>query len=94
MLTRGIGRVQRAKLGKLGLTGVLDDVVVSHEVGASKADGSLFAAAESRLRAREFVYVSTHPADVDHAANAGWHAVLAEPDDLRESITGWLRGHR
>lgn len=90
VLTRGIGHVQRAKLDKLGLSDVLDDVVISHEVGASKADGSLFRIAEKRVEAEAFVYVSTHSSDVEYASDAGWHTVFAEPQDLREQVTKWL----
>ena len=90
VLSRGIGHVQRAKLAKLGLSEALDDVVISHEVEASKADGSLFHVAEGRLEADAFVYVSTHSSDVEHAAAAGWHTVLAQPHELRVQVTKWL----
>ncbi len=90
VLTRGIGHVQRAKLDKLGLTEVLDDVVISHEVRASKADGSLFRIAEERLEAEAFVYVSTHPSDVEHAAAAGWHTMFTESQSLRDQVSSWL----
>ncbi len=93
VLTRGIGHVQRAKLDKLGLSEILDDVVISHEVGASKADGSLFRTAEERLGAKEFVYVSTHASDIQHATDAGWQGVFAEAQELRESVTAWLAAH-
>ncbi|MFP4600769.1 MAG: HAD family hydrolase [Persicimonas sp.] len=93
VLTRGIGHVQLAKLDKLGLSDILDDVVISHEVGASKADGSLFRAAEERREAAAFVYVSTHSSDIRHAASAGWRTIFAEPEQLRETIIEWLSKH-
>ena len=50
-LTRGVGRVQRAKLEKLELVDLLDDIAISHELGARKSDGSLFEVAQQRLAA-------------------------------------------
>lgn len=90
VLTRGIGHVQRAKLDKLSLSDVLDDVVISHEVGASKDDGSLFRVAESRLEAEKFVYVSTHSSDIRAAGDVGWDGVFVEHQKLQESLTEWL----
>jgi putative hydrolase of the HAD superfamily len=78
VLTRGVGRVQRAKIEKLQLSDVLDDIAISHELGARKSDGSLFEAARQRLSADEYVYVSTHESDVEHARQAGWKGRLVD----------------
>lgn len=45
VLTNGTGRQQRAKLERTGLAALLDAVVISEEVGASKPDPAIFAAA-------------------------------------------------
>lgn len=93
VLTRGIGHVQRAKLDKLGLAELLDDVVISHEEGAAKEDGSLFRVAEVRRPAEEFMYVSTHASDIRHATDAGWRGLLVERESLRDEVVGWLADH-
>ena len=86
VLTRGVGRVQRAKLEKLELVDLLDDIAISHELDAGKPDGSLFAAAEQRLSADAYTYVSTHESDVRHACDAGWTGRLVDSVSREELL--------
>ena len=54
IVTNGESRQQRRKLAQTGLDGLVDDVVISAEVGVKKPDGRIFAAARA-----------TAPADPD-----------------------------
>jgi len=96
VLTSGLPDLQRAKLETLGIADPLDDVAISYELDATKESGDLFAAAEDRLDAAAYAYVSNHDADREAAADAGWATVDADAGDLAddpvariEDATGW-----
>lgn len=73
VLSNGVGYVQRGKLDAHGLVDRFDSVVVSHDVGVMKPDSRLFAVAEERLPADEYVYVGDSAEDdIAGAVDAGW----------------------
>jgi HAD superfamily hydrolase (TIGR01493 family) len=95
----------RGILGELGLSGLVDDVVVSAEAGAAKPRPDIFELALRRLRcapARALFVGDSPETDVAGALAAGMHAVLLDRtgsavDDLEvervftlESIVGLL----
>lgn len=73
VLTNGTGRQQRAKLERTGLAALLDAVVISEEVGASKPDPAIFAAALAQApSAPDTWMIGDHPeADIRGGAAAG-----------------------
>jgi len=96
VLTSGLPDLQRAKLEALGIDDRLDDVAISYELDATKASGDLFAAAEDRLDATAYAYVSNHDSDREAAAAADWATVDADASALADSpveriadATGW-----
>lgn len=85
VLTSGLTDLQHAKLEKLGVTAHLADVLVSYEVGETKESGGLFAAAESRVDAEAYAYVSTSESDIEAARTAGWTTVDREFPELADA---------
>ncbi|MFP4589839.1 MAG: HAD family hydrolase [Halobacteriales archaeon] len=82
ILTNGDGDLQRAKLRRHGLDALVDEVVVSNEVGARKPDPAIFEVAAGRLPAAVRVYIGdTYEEDVQPAADAGFLAVHVRHDD-------------
>lgn len=82
VITNGDGELQRAKLERHELTGLLDAVVVSTEVGARKPDRAIFEAAADRLPAAVQVYVGDrYEDDVAPAAAAGFVPVHVRHDE-------------
>lgn len=63
-----------------GFEDVTDDIVYSHEVGLAKPDPGVYALTAQRLGVEPgaIVFLDDHPACVDGARAAGWHAVLHE----------------
>jgi putative hydrolase of the HAD superfamily len=71
----------RRILGDIGLGGLVDEIVVSAEVGAAKPDPAIYEAALRRLRspARRTLFVGDSPeTDIAGAVGAGLHAVLVD----------------
>ncbi|WP_135822444.1 HAD family hydrolase [Halostella litorea] len=96
VLTSGLPDLQRAKLEKLGIDDLLDDVAISYDLDATKESGDLFAAAADRLDASAYAYVSNHDSDREAAAAAGWATVDADAAELADApvarirdATGW-----
>ncbi len=56
--TNGTGRLQRMKLEKAGLTGLVDAAVISSEIGMTKPNSAFFDAARDALAADSHVMVS------------------------------------
>lgn len=78
LVTDGGSETQRAKLTRLGLSGVFDAVAISGERGREKPDPALFDWALARLgcEADAAVHVGDHPVrDVEGATAAGLRAV-------------------
>ena len=86
VLTNGHGPVQRAKVDAAGFGDAVEAVVVSGEVGVGKPDPGIFAAAEERLPANDYVFVADAlDRDVRAADAAGWRGVYygdETPDDV------------
>lgn len=79
VLTNGVPDVQQEKLGRVGLAGAFDEIVVSYEVGAHKPDPAVFEAARERLDAEEYVYVGDdYEHDIAPARDAGFLAVQVD----------------
>lgn len=96
VLTSGLPELQRAKLETLGIADAVDDVAISYELDATKGSGDLFAAAEDRLDAAAYAYVSNHDSDREAAKAAGWATVDADAAALADDpvayiddATGW-----
>lgn len=82
VLSNGVGDVQREKLRRHDLLDGFGTVVVSHDVGATKPDGRIFAAAEARLPAERYAYVGDSAEhDVGGAADAGWDGTVHVTDE-------------
>ena len=76
ILTNGDGSQQRAKLERHGLGELVDEVLVSNDVGARKPADRIFDLAKERLPAAEYVYVGdSYEADVVGARSAGFHTI-------------------
>jgi HAD superfamily hydrolase (TIGR01549 family) len=58
VLTNGVGRVQREKLRRHGLSDYFDAEIVSCEVGTSKPDAEIFELARRELPGEEHVFVA------------------------------------
>jgi putative hydrolase of the HAD superfamily len=90
IVTNGRSAYQRAKLDSLGVTSLVDVVLVSGEEGMHKPDPVLFRRAAERLGVapEECVFVGDNPhADITGALAAGMHAIwfqreLPWPSDL------------
>ncbi|WP_157971550.1 HAD family hydrolase [Halorussus litoreus] len=85
VLTNGGARAQRRKLAHHGIAGQFRAVVVSGEVGASKPDSEIFAAAEDAIPADEHVFVADDlERDVVPAQEAGFTGVYLADEDPPE----------
>ncbi|BAN02443.1 YjjG family noncanonical pyrimidine nucleotidase [Ilumatobacter coccineus] len=75
MVTNGIGRVQRGRLARLGLSDHFDAVVISGEVGASKPGPAIFDVTFEAMgvsdRSSVLMVGDSLPSDILGAANAG-----------------------
>ncbi|WP_010534595.1 HAD family hydrolase [Brachybacterium squillarum] len=77
VVSNGTGRQQRAKIARAGLTGLLDGIVLSEEVGVAKPDPRIFAAACAGTEDGEQIWmIGDNPrADVLGARDAGLPAI-------------------
>lgn len=75
MVTNGIGRVQRERLERLGLTGHFEAIVISGEVGTSKPGAAIFDVTFDAMsvsdRSSVLMVGDSLPSDIRGAANAG-----------------------
>lgn len=96
VLTNGHGPTQRAKIREHGLDRLVDEVVVSGEVGVRKPDPGIFDRARERLPADRHVYVGdTFAEDVVPARDLGFETVYVGDEDVdapvaadREALSG------
>lgn len=91
VLTRGMADLQQAKIEKLGIEDVLDDVVISEAVERHKEDGGLFEVAEERIEADRYVYFSNSKSDIEAAERAEWDTVEREFDELGDEPIAAIR---
>ncbi|MFU8868869.1 HAD family hydrolase [Natronococcus sp.] len=76
VLTNGAGPQQRAKLERHGLADLVDEVLVSNDVGAGKPEPEIFDLAKERLPADEHVYVGdSYDEDIAGARSAGFRTI-------------------
>ena len=88
ILTNGDGRMQRRKLAAHGFDDIVDEVVVSGDVGVRKPDPEIFETAKRRLPADSHVYVGDTPEeDIRPAAACGFLTVHVG-SDLADGGTG------
>ncbi|MFC4437528.1 MULTISPECIES: HAD family hydrolase [Natrialbaceae] len=79
ILTNGDGRQQRAKLARHGLGELVDEVLVSNDIGARKPADRIFDLAKERLPADEHVYVGdSYEEDIVGARSAGFRTVYVD----------------
>lgn len=82
IVTNGDGRMQHAKVRRHGLDELVDEVIVSNEVGVRKPRPDIFDIARDRLPADSHVYVGdSYEEDVIGARDAGFEAVHVRNDD-------------
>ncbi|ELZ41041.1 HAD family hydrolase [Halorubrum tebenquichense] len=82
VLTNGDGRMQRRKIEIHGLDELVDEIIISNEVGARKPDRDIFEEAKKRLPADTFVYVGdTFEEDIVPAREAGFKTVYVGEED-------------
>lgn len=85
ILTNGDGPVQRQKIEKHDLDDLVDEVVISGEVGERKPGLAIFEIAKDRLDAEEYVYVGdTYGEDIKPARQAGFKTIHVRNDDGSE----------
>lgn len=85
ILTNGDGTVQRQKIEEHDLDELVDEVVISGEVGERKPGLAIFEIAKDRLDAEEYVYVGdTYGEDIKPARQAGFKTVHVRNDDGSE----------
>lgn len=91
LLSNGFLEVQYDKLRSSGISDRIDCVVLSDEIGINKPDRRLFdhALEKSGATAAGSMMIGDNPAtDIAGAINAGWHAVLFDPDESAAPIPG------
>ncbi|ADQ69329.1 haloacid dehalogenase superfamily enzyme, subfamily IA [Halogeometricum borinquense DSM 11551] len=87
ILTNGNETVQRRKVETHGLDELVDEIVVSEEVGARKPDAGIFETAKERLPADAFVFVGdSYETDIVPAQEHGFETVYVG-DDHRPDAT-------
>ena len=83
-----------ADLAALGISGHLDHIFNSSEIGFAKPDERIYAHIEEALDVdpEQIVYVDDGPANVEAAIERGWNGLLAEPGaDLNQLMHSWLK---
>lgn len=79
ILTNGDGSQQRAKIERHGLDELVDEVLVSNDIGARKPADRIFDLAKERLPADEHVYVGdSYEEDIVGARSAGFRTVYVD----------------
>ena len=82
ILTNGDGQMQRRKIENHGLDELVDEIIVSNEVGSRKPDSDIFKKAKKRLPAESFVYIGdTFEEDIVPAREAGFETVYVGEND-------------
>ena len=82
ILTNGDGQMQRRKIEKHGLNRLVDEIIISNEVGSRKPDKDIFEEAKKRLPAKSFVYIGdTFGEDIVPAREAGFKTVYVGEKD-------------
>jgi len=82
ILTNGDGQMQRRKIEKHGLDELVDEIIVSNEVGSRKPDTDIFEEAKERLPAESFVYMGdTFEEDIVPARETGFKTVYVGEND-------------
>ncbi|WP_306057963.1 HAD family hydrolase [Natronococcus wangiae] len=79
VLTNGDGSQQRAKLDRHGLDELVDEVLVSNDVGVRKPESEIFDLARARLPADDHVYVGdSYEEDIVGARSAGFGTIYVD----------------
>ncbi|WP_233710739.1 HAD family hydrolase [Natronococcus pandeyae] len=88
ILTNGDGSQQRAKLERHGLGELVEEVLVSNDVGAGKPDPEIFDLAKERLPADEHVYVGdSYDEDIVGARSAGFRTIYVVENETGANDT-------
>lgn len=82
VVTDGWTRRQKGKINRLGLTGLIDYILVSEEIGSDKLSGKAFEFLEERYPGRRNkFYIGDNPAkDFIRANERGWTTVMVADD--------------
>lgn len=81
VLTDGRSRTQRNKLAALGITPLLDAVVISEEIGSTKPDERNYLRFRELLGERNFWYVADNPRkDFVSCRKLGWRTICLKDD--------------
>ncbi len=83
LVSNGVSSIQRSRLKKCPLTALLDEIVISEEVGAAKPDPKLLHAALERLGCEDkslaVMMGDSATADIPAATNAGIDSIFFSP---------------
>lgn len=88
ILTNGDAEVQRMKIERNSLDEVVDEVIISNELGVRKPDPEIFEEAKNRLSSGKYIFVGdTYEEDIKPAQEAGFQTIYinGEKEAERES---------
>ncbi|MFB6291759.1 MAG: HAD family hydrolase [Candidatus Nanohaloarchaea archaeon] len=76
ILTNGDSRVQRMKIEENNLEELVDEIIISNDLGVRKPDPEIFEEAKKRLPAENYVFVGdTFDEDIKPAQEAGFRTI-------------------
>lgn len=76
ILTNGDSRVQRMKVEENNLETLVDEIIISNDLGVRKPDPEIFKEAKNRLPADNYIFVGdTYDEDIKPAQEAGFRTV-------------------
>ncbi|MFC7215655.1 HAD family hydrolase [Saliphagus sp. GCM10025334] len=86
ILTNGDGPMQWRKIEEHGLDEIVDEVIVSNDLGARKPDPEIFEEAKARLPADAYLYVGdTYEHDIVPAREQGFETVYVGDEERPEA---------
>ena len=84
LVSNGVSSIQRGRLSRCPLTPLLDEVIISEEVGAAKPDPAMLLAALERLgctdKSQAVMMGDSLTADIQAAINAGVDSIFFSPE--------------
>ncbi|USZ72716.1 HAD family hydrolase [Natronosalvus halobius] len=86
ILTNGDGPMQWRKIEEHGLDEIVDEVIVSNDLGARKPDPEIFEEAKARLPADAYIYIGdTYEHDIVPARERGFETVYVGDEERPEA---------
>ncbi len=94
ILTNGDSEVQKMKIERHNLHQLVDEVLISNELGCRKPEKEIFEIAKNRLRSEDYIYVGdTFDEDIKPARKNGFKTIYINGEresDLEAQNTGKL----